>query len=70
MAATNAIAGVARRVLIGVPSKDIPIFCQIGREPSDVFWAGQRGWRSRLGQENASNPWNTATAGQGSGAIG
>jgi hypothetical protein len=26
MAATSAIAGVVRRVLIGVPSKDIPDF--------------------------------------------
>jgi hypothetical protein len=32
-----AIAGAARRVLIGVPFKDIPIFCQIGREPSGVL---------------------------------
>jgi hypothetical protein len=36
-AAMIAIAGAARRVLIGLPFKDIPIFCQIGREPSGVL---------------------------------
>ena len=52
IAVSNAIAraaGAMRRVLIGVPYKDIPIFCQIGREPSDAPGGGQRGRRSRLG---------------------
>ena len=34
-----------------MPFNDIPIFCQIGREPSDVRSGGQRGWQSRLGHE-------------------
>src|SRR5262245_50853126 len=52
IAVSNAIAraaGAMRRVLIGVPCKDIPIFCQTGREPSDALGGGQRGRPSRLG---------------------
>src|SRR5262249_34778067 len=58
IAVSNAIAraaGAMRRVLIGVPCKDIPIFCQIGREPSDAPGGGQRGRRSRLGHVRASS---------------
>jgi hypothetical protein len=70
-AATNAIAGAARRVLIGVPFKDIPILCQIGVNLVTCFGvvnaAGDHDWVMK--DPSASNPRNTATAGQGGGSM-
>src|SRR5215475_8659522 len=52
-------AGALRRVLLGVPSKNIPVFCQMGRETSDAPQGGQRNWRSRLGHERAAEYGNS-----------
>src|SRR5215813_12874580 len=72
IAVSNAIAraaGAVRRVLIGVPCKDIPIFCQTGREPSDALGGGQRGRPSRLGHgwavRKQSAEYGNSGAGQG-----
>jgi len=64
--ATARAAGALRRVLIGVPLKDIPIFCQIGvklvTRRRAVNAAGDHDWVMK--EPSANNPPNTATAGR------
>jgi len=64
--ATARAAGALRRVLIGVPLKDISIFCQIGvklvTRRKAVNAAGDHDWVMK--EPSANNPPNTATAGR------
>src|SRR5690242_8871489 len=66
-AVTNAIAraGALRRVLIGVPCKDISM-CTDARETIDANPGGQRGLRSRPSHDDAaaSKLANAAVAGR------
>ena len=73
IAVSNVIAraaGAKRRVLIGVPFKDIQMFCQIGREPSDALKGGQRSRRSRLGHDKIMRKQSAEYGNSGAGQLG
>ena len=59
-------AGALRRVLIGVPSKDMPM-CTDARETIDALTGGQRSLRSRPGHDGAGRKQTGECGGSGAG---